>query len=126
MSRNEEFHGARLDVRYAGVTSARPEGNGEDAHAITAHSGGEEVGHLLIRMDGVIDSVGVLPEHQRRGVATAMWNHAQALGLSPRHSSKRTEEGHAWAKKVGGEVPPLDEEFARENPEHSALKEGRR
>jgi hypothetical protein len=42
---------------------------------------------------------------KREGIATGMYNHAVAAGLNPVHSTQRTPEGDAWARKVGGDVP---------------------
>lgn len=61
--------------------------------------------HLgFIRSDGArkVRNVIVKPEWQRKGVATALWNHAVENGLNPQHSPEaQTEDGKAWAKKVG-------------------------
>lgn len=61
---------------------------------------------------GMIASIDVEPKYQRRGVATGMWNYANASGLepSPAHSITRTPAGKggggdSWAKKVGGWRP---------------------
>jgi len=42
---------------------------------------------------------------KRQGVGTGMYRYAQDEGLNPAHSSWRTEEGDAWARKVGGDLP---------------------
>jgi ribosomal protein S18 acetylase RimI-like enzyme len=37
------------------------------------------------------------PGFRRRGIATAMWQHAQQVGeVKPRHSRNRSSEGRAW------------------------------
>lgn len=59
---------------------------------------------------GEVTHIAVLGDKRRQGVATALWNRAQELAAekgitAPRHSSKRTEAGDAWAKSVGGELP---------------------
>jgi hypothetical protein len=71
---------------------------------------GQVVGHLRWGGHGVVENVQVNKDHQRKGVATGMWRHANELadqGLVPRpkHSDVRTAEGDAWAKTVGGELP---------------------
>jgi hypothetical protein len=47
------------------------------------------------------------------GMATEMWNHANRVADAakgnvphPEHSSSRTDAGDAWAKSVGGYIPP--------------------
>lgn len=53
-----------------------------------------------------IHNITVEPEHQRRGLATAMWNWAQENARpKPRHSEQRTDAGDAWARSVGGRLP---------------------
>lgn len=45
--------------------------------------------------------------HKCQGLATALWCAACATDYPPRHSAERTPEGDAWARKVGGYLPPL-------------------
>jgi GNAT superfamily N-acetyltransferase len=53
---------------------------------------------------GVIHKVQVSPQHQRRGLASAMLAFARERNpdLDIRHSTALTDEGRAWAEKVGG------------------------
>lgn len=50
-------------------------------------------------------NVDVPPEHQRKGVATAMWNAARSQGIDLQHSATRTPEGDVWARSIGGPLP---------------------
>ena len=52
---------------------------------------------------GVIHKVQVSPQHQRRGLASAMLAFARERNpdLDIRHSNALTDEGRAWAEKVG-------------------------
>ena len=58
-----------------------------------------------------VTSLAVRPEHQRQGIATQMWKHANAAANTyqkvprPKHSSDRTDAGDAWARKIGGPLP---------------------
>lgn len=66
--------------------------------------------HLPVNPDAngnreILD-MGVL--FKRQGVGTGMLRHAQESGLNPVHSSWRTDEGDAWARKVGGPLPDRD------------------
>ena len=51
-------------------------------------------------------------EHQRQGIATSMWHEANRIAgetrgvTAPRHSADRTDAGDAWARSLGGRVPP--------------------
>jgi len=74
---------------------------------IEAVHGGEPVGKLNWRAtSGYVDRIDVHKAHRRQGLATAMWNYANALpGVkSPLHAKKadRTPDGNAWVKAVGG------------------------
>lgn len=62
--------------------------------------GGRTVGHVSVE-----------PEHQRKGIATAMWNYAKQNGFNPLHSPQRTPEGEAWAKSTGDETPKFYKNF---------------
>ena len=54
---------------------------------------------------GTIWGVEVAEKHQKKGLATAMYHHAQRQGIPIKHSEWRTDAGDAWAKKVGGTIP---------------------
>jgi predicted GNAT family acetyltransferase len=84
------------------------------AHVFTAHKQGQQVGKLQLQPGGTIDHVEVDEEHQRQGIATGLHrfatNYADKSGGEdvpyPVHSPIRSEEGDAWAKKIGGYLPP--------------------
>ena len=64
------------------------------------------VGYLHMDEHGVVQGIGVDEDHQRKGVATGMWEYAKDLAAEniiaiPRHSYTQTEEGKSWAKAVG-------------------------
>ena len=82
---------------------------------------GERVGRMTWLNYGPLDEIDVLHEHQRKGIATGMWNHATKLAEStyrgvnkrvpmPEHSRFRTRSGDAWAKSTGDTVPDNDYE----------------
>lgn len=60
---------------------------------------------------GSVTWVETHPRYRRQGLATEMWKKAQEVAQSneqipePEHSNTRTEQGDAWARKVGGRVP---------------------
>lgn len=72
---------------------------------------------------GEVDGIEVDPDYQRRGVATALWNHANSLGVTPKpkHSPNQTGDGRAWAERVGSKVAfgeqkaPADVDTLRED-----------
>ncbi len=81
-------------------------------NVVARDAGGEQVGSLRWQTGnkshpGEVDDVKVHGEHQRKGIATAMWSYAQSSGIrpSPKHSRHRTTAGDAWAKSVGGRRP---------------------
>lgn len=81
----------------------RPE-MGDEQHMITAMHGEQKVGSLRW-YPKEITGVDVDAEHQRKGVATAMWNMGQEIRPRPKHSAERTGQGQLWAKAVGGRLP---------------------
>lgn len=59
---------------------------------------------------GRVDEVLVDPEHQHQGLATAMYHQATRANRKPlSHSAYRTDAGDAWARTVGGAMPPRRE-----------------
>jgi hypothetical protein len=59
---------------------------------------------------GDVNWVRTHQDYRGLGVATTMWEKAHKLSAdtgikAPKHSKHRTEEGEAWAKQVGGEMP---------------------
>ena len=95
-------------------------------HSIKAKKGDTEVGRLYWHQKGgTIEHIEVYPEHQRQGIATAMFNEANRVAKernvsAPTHSRKRTEEGEAWAKTVGGDLPKRTFCKVCDSPRHSA------
>lgn len=63
---------------------------------------------------GEVLAIEVVESFRRRGVATALWQRAQALHAqepmtfpAPVHSVERSADGDAWARSVGGHLPSL-------------------
>ena len=61
-----------------------------------------------------IKMVHVEPEVRRQGLASTLFLEAKKAGLKPVHSPTRSPEGDAFARRVGGYVP--DMENTEENP----------
>jgi hypothetical protein len=62
---------------------------------------------------GNIEQITVEPSHQRRGIASEMYELAKIAHKHfpdkypyPEHSPARTPEGNAWAQSTGDYVPP--------------------
>lgn len=72
--------------------------------------------NMVTDHDGEVSAVETDPKQRRQGHATELWHaaiqHAETTpGVpTPQHSRSRTRAGDAWAKKVGGEVPPVPRE----------------
>jgi hypothetical protein len=117
MGRNSaDFHG--YNVFYEGRIYSSLYGTGPEpeVHSVVArHPDKGQVGHLYWHPDsGEIKDVLVQGEHEGKGLGTQMYKVAQSASKSeglptPEHSPVRTKAGDAWAKKVGGKVPPLKE-----------------
>jgi GNAT superfamily N-acetyltransferase len=71
---------------------------------------GKYLSNMALDEKGKVQAVETHPQYRRQGLAKKLWGIAQentAQGApAPQHSSTRTRAGEAWAKKVGGEVPP--------------------
>lgn len=84
-------------------------------HSMTfRNAAGQGVGGISWKQDtGEITGIMVNPEYRGLKVATHMYEHAKKLSdaaglVSPVHSSDRTDMGNAWAKSVGGPLPPME------------------
>jgi ribosomal protein S18 acetylase RimI-like enzyme len=79
---------------------------------VKAESGGA-VARMVWDSEGKMGNVHVDSNLRRKGIATKMWQFAQSLSqqdptIAPiRHSDVRTKAGDSWARKVGGDLPPL-------------------
>jgi hypothetical protein len=86
----------------------------EHTHKVEARNEyGDWVGELKWHpKTGEIKNLFVEANERRQGIARGMWDEANRISQSergvvtPKHSSDRTDEGDAWAKAVGGKVPP--------------------
>lgn len=74
---------------------------------IRAYVGSQQIASLILYPTGEIAWVGVRKAYRRQGIARALFRHALAAGYRPRHSPCRSPEGDAWARSVGGILPPL-------------------
>jgi ribosomal protein S18 acetylase RimI-like enzyme len=91
---------------------------GRNTHAVEIYSHepgtpkARVMGNIQWHKDtGEIISIGVKPSYRRLGVANTLFHEAHKAareqGLAePKHSEDRSDEGDAWAKQAGGEVPP--------------------
>lgn len=65
--------------------------------------------------NGRVSELFVGKEFRRKGVATGMWNEAKRISKEnpeipePRHNPQRSRKGDAWARSVGGDLPPLED-----------------
>lgn len=127
-----------LDDIFAGQNGELPEGTKfnhiemKNAHQIEAvHPSGKKMGWLTWwkkagdhqrnedspsdngrHQAGEVDSIDVLPQYQRRGVATAMWNYAHSqsnINPKPIHSTELTDEGRPWSTSVGRPEDEIDQ-----------------
>lgn len=52
-----------------------------------------------------VEMVYVPEDYRRRGIGRELWEYAKTKEPGLQHSSDRTNDGDAWARSVGGEVP---------------------
>lgn len=85
--------------------------DGLPAIRYTATIDGIEVGYLLSHTSGLILNVEVDDDHQGEGIATSLYQHANAAqGLYHVPSWGRTEDGERWVTRMGGDT--MDDEQA--------------
>lgn len=56
-------------------------------------------------LTGEVYSLWVHPDHRRQGRASELWRRAGEIA-EVRHSAWRTDDGDAFARAMGGELPP--------------------
>jgi hypothetical protein len=96
------------------------------AHVPDADGGRREIGFLDLDSRGgphTVNALSVSYSHRRRGVATAMWEHAKTLGYKPQHSDVQFPDGKAWAEKTSSRDHDVtyhltDNPHFALNPEH--------
>lgn len=98
-------------------------------HTLRAYNGNDYLGYMewggafeAPDTEGSITSIEVHPEHQRKGVATALWNEGHRIARifsdprtypdprdrvpAPAHSAGRTRAGEAWSRTTSGYFEP--------------------
>ena len=114
MSASDNLSKAQFKVSYQGMKPDLTTGDmGVERHHLVAKQGKKEIGVLQLGDSGEIAHVEVEDDHQRKGVATSLWKHAQEIGLNPSHSGIMSDEGYKWAKaihKKGLSEKPVREE----------------
>lgn len=95
------------------ITTTSTTQDGLDCIRYAAIDDGTEVAYLLAHTSGLILNVEVDDDHQGEGIATRLYRHADAAqGLYHVPSWGRTEDGDAWATRMGGDTMD-DEQAAR-------------
>lgn len=86
----------------------------DEAHQVVAKRETTPVGQISWSpRHGEIKDIFVEKPFRRQGLATELFRQAHHMSTQfdgipvPQHSEHRTEEGDAWARSVGGEVPKL-------------------
>jgi len=108
------FHQFEPHIRFS---QAGPySNNGSKVHVVEvedhSHPDAPSIGKMGWHKDtGEITGISVHSKYRRLGVAATMFHEAKNLarehGLTePVHSDDRTDEGDAWARAVGGTIPP--------------------
>lgn len=62
---------------------------------------------IMLKPSGEVEMISTHSEHRRKGLATLLWNFLVEAGQNPKHSACRFPDGDAWARTVGGYLPPL-------------------
>lgn len=103
MSRSEAFGAGGVTLRHDKI-NVLPWHQPQDV--VTARLGGQEVGHVRWATEGEhagrVVYITVHPDHQRKGIASALFQHAKSVDPRVHHAhDNQTLEGRAWAQKVG-------------------------
>lgn len=105
---HRDLSGVQFKYHYPGAPNQHP-----TLHTIEAlDSQGDYLGHMdWHKKSGKIDNINTKVGMRGLGVASSMYEKAKKLSAdtgisSPVHSKHRTDKGDAWAKSVGGDVPP--------------------
>lgn len=83
-----------------------------EAHLPDEHGYAQNVGHIQWSpWDGVVTIVKTHPSHERKGIASALWQRAHEISAKrglplPQHSDLRTPAGIGWSQKVDQEELP--------------------
>jgi len=100
--------GVQFKYSYPGSPGQHP-----TLHSITARDAqGSYLGHMdWHKKSGSIDNINVIGRMHGLGIATSMHEKATQLASNtgikaPKHSRHRTDKGDAWARKIGGKLPP--------------------
>jgi hypothetical protein len=89
----------------------------DNLHRIDVFNSSGAVGFIEWDADsGEIEKVAVGTPNRRKGVATELWDLATAWAEEngaepPSHSSRRSADGDAWARSIGGHVPDLTDDI---------------
>ena len=73
---------------------------------------GVEVGEMLVSTDRIIQNIEVADGHRGEGIARKLWDFANAEAeVLHQLDHHRTEEGHAFAKAVGGATATAEQDY---------------
>jgi GNAT superfamily N-acetyltransferase len=123
MRNNADFEAGK--VNPADLSFAFNKASMSKYHSLEASIGGQGVGAIEWHAGtGEIHQITVAPEHRRKGIATALYFQAKRVAADtrgvkpPKHSAHRTNEGEAWARTVGGTIPPRTDAYATYTRDH--------
>lgn len=95
---------------HPGLTPQHPH-----LYVLSDKQSGKYLSNMVLDHEGKVSAVETHPDFRKQGLAKKLWGIAQENtdqgAPAPQHSAMRTKEGEAWAKKVGGEVPPRSGEL---------------
>lgn len=89
----------------------------DDLHRIDVINKSGAVGYIeWDKSNGEVEKIYVGRPYRRLGIATHLWELAvdwakEHNELEPEHSSRRTKEGDAFARSIGGRIPHLTDDI---------------
>lgn len=97
-------------IQFSATPAEGYSGPSFEAHDPSVGDEDTMVGGMWFHPSGIIEHMYVHPSHQRRGIATQMFELAKIANThfpdkypEPTHSAFRTDSGEAWAKSVDKE-----------------------
>ena len=106
MTASDHLNGRQFRLEHSAIDDGNPQGS----HTLRASTGNGRLLGIMSWKNGMVGSVSVKENWQRQGMASQMWQRASEITPGLSHSGNRTDDGDAWARKVGGPLPPRMQE----------------
>ena len=117
---NNPYGATRAEVTYGSADTPTMQGTPTEVQLADGQT--DVIGRLVLGGNGVVQSLDVNPDKRRKGAAKTMWGIVKTAAATspsavatPRHSSRRSELGNAFARSTGDPVPKRNRAFQLES-----------